>query len=664
VLFKRLLQGSLQSRFTRLIVIPSAAFLLLVLGLVTARIFRGAINQAQTSALNLARIEASKLDQALAEAARVPEMHARVLESGLIQDPETLHRYLTAVLTKTQGIYGSCLAFQPHTFVPTERNYCPYAYWADGIPQFNLLKPPEYDHFLWDWFQRPKRLGHAMWIEPFFDEGGGNVLMITRAVPFYKLLPDGTRGDFQGVATIDISLDQITAGLSTVQAAETGYAMLLSPEGRILACPDPNKIMKVRLEDSNPELAEAMMPGSEGFISTFDPLTQRKAWVAFTPVQTANFMLALVYPADEIFDKAYRQLGEMVLIVLVAVAGLFSSLWFVARSVSRPVIRLATAARRIAGGDLDHRVREEDHIHELRDLASAFDKMTRDLKMRMEELRHTSALRSRMEGELNAARRIQMSMLPKEWSDRASWPDHSSISLHAIIQPAREVGGDFYDYRFLDPDRLSILIGDVSGKGVPAALFMAMTQTLFQAHASPERSVAAIMARVNEALCEEAQTGMFVTLLYAVLNVKNGQLEICNAGHPPPYRLSAKGDLDTVKSERNPALGLVRGFAFATGTFQLAPGDRLFFYTDGVTEAFSADQELYGQSRLEHLLQSHPGPTVSALTEAVIADVRQHSQSHETSDDLTVLAVEFLDGQAPAPAPAAPTIPDEVHPVP
>lgn len=642
MLFKRLLQGSLQSRFTRLIVIPSAAFLLVVLGLVTARIFRNAIEQAQAEALNLARLHATKLDRALARASRVPEMHAHVLETGLITDQAALHRYLTDVVAETEGIYGSCLAFQPNTFAPALRNYCPYAYRTGGKTEFTLLAPPDYDHFLWDWYQQPKRLGHPMWIEPFFDEGGGNVLMITRAVPFYHIRMDGTRGDFKGVATIDISLDQITAGLSSLKVGETGYALLLSTEGRIIACPDASKVMKVRLEDINAELAHAMMPGSEGFIKTPDPMDLKEAWVAYAPVQTANFMLALVYPEDEVFRPAYRMLGEMIVFVLLTVAGLFTSLWFVARSVSRPVNLLAAAARRIAGGDLDHRLTETVNIDEVRDLASAFGKMTRDLKMRMEELRHTSALRERMEGELNAARRIQMSMLPRQWSDRADWPEHASIALHAIIQPAREVGGDFYDYRFLDPERLSILIGDVSGKGVPAALFMAMTQTLFQAHASPERSVASIMSRVNDALCDEAHTGMFVTLLYAVLNVRSGVLEICNAGHPPPYRLAASGELDTVKSDRNPALGLVPHFIFTTGTFHLTRGDRLFFYTDGVTEAFNAAKELYTHQRLEDLLVARTALPVNELTEAVIADVQLHSQNHEASDDLTVLAVEYV----------------------
>ncbi|MEZ0386380.1 MAG: SpoIIE family protein phosphatase [Verrucomicrobium sp.] len=641
-MFRRLLQGSLQSRFTRLIVIPSAAFLLIILSLVTARIFRNAVDQAETSALNLVRIHAARLDRTLAEAARVPEMHARVLESGVLKDPEELQRYLTDVLKRTQGIYGTCLAFQPGTFIPHKRNYAPYAYWASGKPEFRVLEPPEYDHFLWDWYQQPKRLGHPLWTEPFFDEGGGNVIMTTRSMPFFRLNPDGSRGEFWGVATIDISLEQLVSGLSTVKAAETGYALLLSPEGRIIACPDASKVMKVRLENVNPRLAHAMMPGSEGFIKTFDPLGQRDAWVAFTPVPGANFMLALVYPADEVFRNAYRLLGEMLLIVALAVTCLFLSLWFVARSVSGPVIKLAAAARRIAGGDLEHRFNEPVHIDEVRDLSAAFGKMTRDLKMRMEELRYSSTLRERMEGELNAARRIQMSMLPKQWSDRADWPEHASIALHAIIQPAREVGGDFYDYRFLDPERLSILIGDVSGKGVPAALFMAMTQTLFQAHASPERSVSAIMARVNDALCDESHTGMFVTLLYAVLNVRTGTLEICNAGHPPPYRLSDSGELDTIKSDRNPALGLVRGFGFSTGTFILTKGDRLFFYTDGVTEAFNSAQQLYTHQRLENLLAANTEKTVDQLTQAVINDVQHHSQSHEASDDLTVLAVKYV----------------------
>lgn len=640
-MIRRLLQGSLRSRLTRLVGIPSVLFVLAVLGLVTVRSFRHATEQAEASALNLARIQAARLDRHLAEAARIPEMHARMFESGALRDEATVQRYLLDVLVRTPGIYGTCLAFEPESFTPGKRNYCPYAYWKDGKPQLELLSPPAYDHFTWPWYQDPKRLAHALWTEPFFDEGGGNVVMTTRSVPFHKPGTEGANPEFWGVATIDIALDQLTRGFFEVPVAQTGYILLISPQGKILSCPDKTKIMKTDLNAINPGLAEMMMPGSEGFVHTTDPMRPRSAWVAYTPVQTAGFTLALVYPADEVFTDAYTLLRDLVITSLFGLIVLFGSIWFVARSVSRPVTQLARAARKIAEGDMGQRLDERSNIAEVRDLSLAFEKMVRDLRMRMEELRYTTTLKQRMEGELNAARRIQMSMLPREWRDRSDWPEHARVALHAIIQPAREVGGDFYDYRFLDDHRLSILIGDVSGKGVPAALFMAMTKTLFQAHASPERSVGSIMARVNDALCEEAHTGMFVTLLYAMLDVQTGTLEICNAGHPPPFRLGAGPSPEPLHSERNPALGLVRGFKFTTGSFPLAAGDRIFFYTDGVTEALNSVNDLYGSHRLEFLLGEQRELDVESLAKAVISDVQNHSRTRDASDDITVLVVDF-----------------------
>ncbi|OAI57230.1 hypothetical protein AYO49_02520 [Verrucomicrobiaceae bacterium SCGC AG-212-N21] len=643
-MLRRLLQGPLRSRLTRLVGIPSALFVLVVLTLVSQRSYRHATEQAEASAMNLARIQAARLDRALAEAARIPEMHARMFESGALRDEATVQRYLLDVLVRTPGIYGTCLAFEAESFTPGKRNYCPYAYWKDGKPTLELLVPPDYNHFDWPWYQEPKRLAHALWTEPFFDQGGGNVVMTTRSVPFHK---PGTEGDanpeFWGVATIDISLDTLTRGFSEVAVAQSGYVLLISPHGKVLSCPDKSQIMKADMNHVNPELGDAMMPGSEGFIHTKDPFRDRSAWVAYTPVQTAGFTLALVYPADEVFAGASALLRDIIITSVLAIIILYLILLWVARSVSRPVTRLAHAARKIADGDMAQRLDERSNISEVRELSLAFEKMVRDLRMRMEELRYTTTLKQRMEGELNAARRIQMSMLPREWRDRADWPQHASVALHAIIQPAREVGGDFYDYRFLDDHRLSILIGDVSGKGVPAALFMAMTQTLFQAHASAEKTVGAIMARVNDALCGEAHTGMFVTLLYAILDVQTGALEMCNAGHLPPYRINeSNGNKpDPIKSDRNPALGLVRGFHFTAGCVDLKPGDRLFFYTDGVTEALNSVNELFGTERLETLLAQQKGVDVERLAKTVVSDVQNHSRTRDATDDITVLAVDY-----------------------
>ncbi len=641
-MFANLLRGSLRSRFTRLIGIPASLFLIAAFGLVTYRTFRHAVDTTSAEALGLARIQAAQLDRVLATAAQVPHMHARLFESGAMRDQAAVKRYLTESLAKTPGIYGSCLAFEPDTFVPGVKNYCPYVYWKEGRPTFSNLVPPEYNHFDWPWYKDPKRLGHELWTEPFFDEGGGNIIMVTRAVPFRKPQADGTVGEFWGVATIDISLEALLADLNRLPVGHTGYAMLLSPEGRILGCPDKSKIMTTKLDDLDPDLAAALMPGSEGFVQGNDPLHKRGVRVAYSPVHAANFMLALVYPETEVFAEAHQILRDLIILGVLGLLILFTILMLVARSVAGPVTELATVARKVADGDLVQRIESKSNIDEVRELSAAFEKMTRDLRMRMEELRYTTTLKERMAGELNAARSIQMSMLPRQWSEKSGWQGHAHVALHAIIQPAREVGGDFYDYRFLDERRLSILIGDVSGKGVPAALFMAMTQTLFQAHADATRSVTEVMARVNDALCADTHTGMFVTLLYAMLDVEAGTLEMCNAGHIPPYQIPMKGGaISQIESTRNPALGLVRGFTFRTATHQLAPGDKVFFYTDGVTEAFNKENELYGSARLEATLQTHRDRPVDQLAQLIIGDVQHHSRGHDPSDDLTVLVVDF-----------------------
>lgn len=627
---QRFLQGPLRTRLTRFIGLPASLFFLTTLGLVINRTFHDAVTSTGVAAQDLARLHAAKLDGTLAEAARVPHLHARVLESGLLRDEPSLRRYLTDVLVHTPGIYGSCLAFEPDSFIPGQKNFCPYVYRKDGAPIYSLLAPPEYDHFEWDWYRKPKEAGRALWTEPFFDEGGGNVLMTTRAVPFKH--PD--TGAFRGVATIDISLDALLEGLSRLKVADTGYTLLLSPEGRILSCPDREKIMKTGLADLNPDLAQQLSPGSEGFIKSTDPLRPRDAWIAYAPVPGAGFTLALVYPADEIFRDAQRLLLKLVIIGAAGVILLFVVLAFVARSVSSPVADLAAAAREVAAGNLDQRISGKVNIDEVRDLGAAFEKMTRDLRLHLDELRSTTALTSRLAGELSAARRIQMSMLPGEWPTGAP----AGISLRAVIQPAREVGGDFYDYRQIDHERISFLVGDVSGKGVPAALFMAMTQTLFKGLANPARGAAEVMAGVNRALCDQAHTGMFVTLVYGVLHLPTGKLELCNAGHLDPFLIRPGQGLRPVEGNgNNPALGLLRDLDFVCAEIQLHPGDRLVLFTDGVTEALDRDEQLYSVERLQRLLETGPADIGAAL----LHDVRTHTGDQDPTDDLTVLVVEI-----------------------
>ena len=621
---------------TRLIVrfgVPAALLFAGALWYSTRGSTERVIEQTEALARSTARYHAARLDRSLSQAAEIPAMHARVLESGVFKTEEALHDYLRRVVEASPAIYGSCLAFEPGAFTPGRYFYAPYYYRkADGTAEFVQVGNPEYNHFKWDWYRLPKETGRALWTEPFFDEGGGDVLMTTRTEPFQR------EGKFQGVATIDIALQQLMDEAAGISVAETGYAFIVSRQGRYLAFPDKARVMKATVQESNPELGRLMMAGDDGFRKTREPLNGREAWIAFAPVQNGGFSLALVYPRAEVLGAAYELQKQQLALGGIGLAALFVALYVGARSISAPITQLAAAAQRVAEGNLDTRIEVRAPTEEVRHLALAFNKMTRDLQMRMQELRYTTTVKERIEGELNAARSIQMSLLPKRFP---AFPDRREIDIHALVKPAREVGGDLYDFYFIDEDWLCFLIGDVSGKGIPAALFMAVTKTMLKANSSRTSATAQMIAKVNDELCEETDSGMFTSLLYALLNVRTGQLEYCNAGHPPPLLLAASGAVSEVHGARNVALGALPGLNYAVETRHLVPGDAVFLYTDGVTEALNTAEEFYTAQRLHTVLHDLGALGVERITRGVVQDLKAFCGEREQADDISVLAIRW-----------------------
>jgi sigma-B regulation protein RsbU (phosphoserine phosphatase) len=292
----------------------------------------------------------------------------------------------------------------------------------------------------------------------------------------------------------------------------------------------------------------------------------------------------------------------------------------------------------VADGDLEQRLSVTAPTEEVRNLMNAFNKMTRDLQMRMQELRYTTTVKERFEGELDAARSIQMSLVPKHFP---AFPGRPEFEVHALLRPAREIGGDLYDFYFLDEEWLCFLIGDVSGKGVPAALFMAVTKTLLKASSSRSVPMAKMIAHVNDELCEQTDSGMFVSLLYAHLNTRTGALEFCNAGHPIPYLLGTDQKTRPLTGEKDVALGAMSALDYHMTSVQLDPGDTLFFYTDGVTEALDRSDRFYSNARLECVLHDVETLGVEKITRGVVRDVRTFCGEREQSDDISVMALRW-----------------------
>jgi sigma-B regulation protein RsbU (phosphoserine phosphatase) len=264
-------------------------------------------------------------------------------------------------------------------------------------------------------------------------------------------------------------------------------------------------------------------------------------------------------------------------------------------------------------------------------------------KQHLDELQKAYAIinaqKERMQEELNVGRDIQLSMLPQVFPP---FPDRNEFKLHASMEAAREVGGDFYDFFFIDEDHLCFCVGDVSGKGVPAALFMAISKAMLKSRAADDLSTASILTHVNDELAADNQAMMFVTLFLGILDVRSGDLAFTNGGHNPPYIKRSDGRIERLDQRHGPALGPMDGVAYKEGKERLSNGDNLLVYSDGVTEAMNPVRQLYGEERLVQVLEASALPNPEALIKATLADVQAFADGAEQSDDITLLALSFL----------------------
>lgn len=627
------MKTNLSRRLTLWVGVPALLLFGGVVWLASHRSYNRLVEETEKYTRTLAQAHAAQIERRLSRASKIPENLALFVGTRELDTEVKLVGFLKQVVERNPEIYGSCLAFEPHSFTAEKYYYAPYWYRKDGVPEFVQLGNPEYNYFRWEWYQRPRELRRAVWTEPYFDDGGGNVVMTTYSAPIWN----GT--DFWGIATIDIAMSQLMSESQTLKVGQTGYVTIVSRSGKFVAYPDASKLMQANILEENRELGERMLAGGEGFIRTDGPLNHKPAWVAYLPVQDGEFFLAIVYPEAEVLQQAMRLQWELLALGGMGLIGVLLALVIVARSISKPIVELAAATQRIAAGNLDEDVQVEARTSEVRELAMAFGKMQRDLRMRMEELRYTTTVKERIEGELSAARAIQFSLVAKRFP---AFPDRPEIDLHAVIKPARAVGGDFYDFYFLDKDCLCLLAADVAGKGVPAALFMSVSKTLLRANMGLASSPEEMMAKVNNDLCREGATsGMFVSLSFALLNVQSGELRLCSAGHPAPFRLRTKGGVQMLRSDSGVALGAWEGSSYHTATHQLERGDTVVFFTDGVTEALNPQEQFYTVERFEALLGKLAEEPVEKITRGVVQDVRAFCSTHEQADDLTLLAVRW-----------------------
>jgi sigma-B regulation protein RsbU (phosphoserine phosphatase) len=260
------------------------------------------------------------------------------------------------------------------------------------------------------------------------------------------------------------------------------------------------------------------------------------------------------------------------------------------------------------------------------------------IKRFIENYTKSIAEKERIESQLRIAREIQAGALPSVFPP---FPERNEIDIFASMKPAKQVGGDFYDFFFVDDKNLYVLIGDVSGKGVPAALFMMTCKTMLKAEAMNGRSAWEILRNANKGIYPDNETCMFVTVFCAIINTKTGEVDYASAGHNPPMVSRSGGGFEFLELEKSGVLGPMPDGRFSTGTLRLNPDDALFLYTDGVTEALNPDEEFYSEERLRNLLSNIREKDPTHMIQAVKDDIRQFAGGASQYDDITMLAIRY-----------------------
>ena len=336
------------------------------------------------------------------------------------------------------------------------------------------------------------------------------------------------------------------------------------------------------------------------------------------------------------------------LMAAVAVLFLAAFLVILRRKVVRPIDQLTRATGdfiqsnedELAAGTATVNVPEIRTGDEVELLADSFRKMEEDMISYIREFMKATAEKERIGAELNVATQIQADMLPRIFP---AFPEREEFDIYATMNPAKEVGGDFYDFFLVDEDHLAVVIADVSGKGVPAALFMVIAKTLIKNHAQNRDTPGAVFTQTNEQLCEGNDAGLFVTAWMGVLEISTGQFVYVNAGHNPPLLKRAGGQFEWLKSRPGFVLAGMEGIRYRENTLQLEPGDELYLYTDGVTEATNSSQELFGEERLQAALNEEPDLPVHKLLPKIKGCIDAFVGEAEQFDDITMLGLHYME---------------------
>jgi len=606
--------------------------------------YRATAGQLEASAIRGADQMAMQLASDLDAEIRPIQAAIHTLAAQLGQTDAPRARYVNHIrglLDAWQDIYGSTIAAEVDG---DGTPFAPYLYRRDGRIEHADLARDSYGYRALPWYRLAADSGKPAWSPPYFDRGGGDIWMVTYSVPFFR------EGDhaLAGVVTADLDLQWMRRAALRVSPGPAGMGWISSGTGTeeiVLPVGDTARRLEGNAATANAAAARAAAHAMLARDSAFGlarGIDGRPAYLAAHRVGTLGWTLTVLTPRDALLGEARAQLRQQIVLGGIGLALLLGAIMLVAAGIARPIHALAEAVEQVGQpgtADLHFNLPEKPRRDEVGVLTRALAQL-RDTVQQHVQLRAASlAAQARLEHELEVAAQIQQSMLPQGDTLRAVPP---GIEIAATLIPARQVGGDLYDYFHVPGGELLFAVADVSDKGIPAALLMARLSGLMRVLGATGSGPERVLGEINGRLAEGNEACMFVTVGCGLLDPDSGAFRYASAGHDAPLLRRVEGEVRVFDGENGTAIGIDADSTYPLWQGQLAPGDALLLYTDGLSEAEGEGGAQLGIERIAALLREARDARPAVLVAHIVDTVASDAAGFRATDDLTVMALRFV----------------------
>ena len=556
---------------------------------------------------------------------------------------DSIFVYSRGMLVTNPDFYNCSIAFEPYYFKDKGRYFSAYTrYDADSLLT-TQGGSDHYQYFYMDWYLLPMLLEKPAWTEPYIDNDVS--MNASEMVTSYCQTFKDKQGKAIGVINTSLSISWLSQTISAIKPYKHSFSIMIGRGGTYFVHPDSTKIARQTIFTEAMEhedtalvsLGHAMQRGEEGMKQML--ISGRNSYVFYKPLGQTGCSMAIVCPENDIFGGFDRlRLSARAIMLVSLLLMLFLIIRIVTHELS-PLHKLAKDAETIASGHFDIVMPNLKRIDEIGQLSHSFANMQQSLKKYIDELKSTTSQKASIDRDIRIASSIQMGMLPDNFPTKS---DRDDVQIYASLTPAKDVGGDLFDFYFRN-EKLFFCIGDVSGKGVPASLFMAVTRAVFRTVSAHESVPNRIMMTINKTLAGMNKRHMFVTLFVGVLDLPTGRLLYCNAGHDAPLLVGA--GVGQLPCDANIPVGFMPSWKYTLQEARIYTGTTIFLFTDGLTEAMNANSDQFEMTRVNEVAnkalaqhQQEPRQIIDQMTDAV----HHFVDGAEQSDDLTMMAIQYI----------------------